>query len=88
MIDTYREGTHETARPFELGTSTRMRCVDVNRDSLPHGYKVKEQLGIAAPTSLSRSVVYCTDKGTLFETRGIKTSGGDYLLMFPTNTQL
>ena len=46
---------------------------------------VREDLGLISAPSIDGSVVYRTQRGTLFETRAIKTPGGDYLLMFPTN---
>ena len=72
--------------PLDLADTTQIAGRNVNLDTLPSGYEVREDLGIVAPAKMKGSVVYRTDKGTLFETRAIKTPGGDYLLMFPTNT--
>jgi len=72
--------------PLELAEKTQIGGRDVDLARLPTGYEVKVDLGIAAAAKLNGSVVYRTDRGTLFETRAIKTSSGEYLLMFPTNT--
>lgn len=72
--------------PLELAETTQIGGRDVDLARLPAGYEAKVDLGIVAPARLKGSVVYRTDNGTLFETRAIKTSSGEYLLMFPTNT--
>ena len=52
----------------------------------PDALVVREDLGLIAAPAVDGQIVYRTERGTLFETRAIKTPGGDYLLMFPTNT--
>jgi len=52
----------------------------------PSGLVVREHLGLITAPAVDGQVVYRTERGTLFETRAVKTPGGDYLLMFPTNT--
>lgn len=86
ICDGREENVMAIYEPLELAGKCQIAGKDVNLDNLPGGYEVKENLGIAAPEKISGSVVYRTDKGTLFETRAIKTAGGEYLLMFPTNT--
>ncbi|MCY2990341.1 MAG: sialidase family protein [Planctomycetota bacterium] len=54
---------------------------------LPAGLTVDEKLALvlASPAITGQVVHGASD--SLYETRATKTPGGDYLLMFPTNTQ-
>ena len=52
----------------------------------PAGLVLREELGILAHESLHGQLVHRAE-GTLFECRATKTPRGDYLLMFPTDTQ-
>ena len=69
------------AKKVSIGSTT------VSIDSLPAGYEAMHGIGIAGHASIAGSVVYRTESGSLFEPRCIVTPGGDYLLMFPTNTR-
>lgn len=52
----------------------------------PQGLVLRDKLGILAHESLDGRIVHQVD-GTLFECRATKTPRGDYLLMFPTDTE-
>ena len=52
----------------------------------PPGLVLREELGILAHESVHGQLVHRAE-GTLFECRATKTPAGDYLLMFPTDTQ-
>jgi hypothetical protein len=53
---------------------------------LPAGLRVDEKLALVLGNSAISGQIVHTATGSLFETRATKTPGGDYLLMFPTNT--
>ena len=72
--------------PLPLAKTANIGCRKVPIDNLPKGYSVYRELGIVVSDTLCGSVVYRTENGSLFESRAIKTPGGDYLLLFPTNT--
>lgn len=51
-------------------------------DALPSGLKLHRDLGLVGVDALAGSVIHRTTSRIL-ETRGLKTPGGDYLVMFP-----
>ena len=70
----------------ELAEKITVGTIEVAPAVLPHGWVVDRRLGLLlASRDITGEVVY-TATDTLFETRATKTPGGDYLLMFPTNT--
>jgi len=70
--------------PLLKETTIAHRAMDL--DQLPSGLRVDENLALVLGSpALSGQVVY-TAARNLFETRATRTPGGDYLLMFPTDT--
>ncbi|MBM3502049.1 MAG: exo-alpha-sialidase [Armatimonadetes bacterium] len=70
--------------PLLKETTIADRVMDLDR--LPSGLRVDGNLALVLGSpALSGQVVY-TAARNLFETRATKTPGGDYLLMFPTDT--
>ncbi|MBM4028053.1 MAG: exo-alpha-sialidase, partial [Planctomycetes bacterium] len=66
-------------------TTIAHRTMDLNR--IPSGLRVDENLALVlASPAISGKVVHIASDW-LYETRATKTPGGDYLLMFPTNTR-
>lgn len=51
--------------------------------NLPAGYHFDKELGLMLSNNILGQVVHRNFTGGLYETRAIKTPGGDYLLMFP-----
>ena len=51
----------------------------------PAGLRVLESCGLLTASEVEGTVLFRA-KGSLFETRATKTPGGDFLLMFPTDT--
>jgi len=72
--------------PQRLAETINLQDRQVSLVAPPGDLVVREHLGLIAAPAVDGRVVYRTERGTLFETRAIKTPGGDYLLMFPTNT--
>ncbi len=66
------------------GTTIAHHTIDFAK--LPAGLRVDEKLALVLGNSVVTGQVVHTATGSLFETRATKTPGGDYLLMFPTNT--
>jgi hypothetical protein len=55
---------------------------------LPAGLKVDEKLALVlASPAITGQVIHNAGAGFVEDTRAAKTPGGDYLLMFPTNTR-
>ncbi|MEK6796234.1 MAG: sialidase family protein [Spirochaetota bacterium] len=53
----------------------------------PKPLLLRKDLGLLCAPAINGTVVYrAKGNGTLFETRATRTPGGDYLLMFPTNS--
>ncbi len=52
----------------------------------PQGFVLREELGILAHESTDGTLAYRAE-GSLFECRATRTPGGEYLLMFPTDTR-
>ena len=72
--------------PQRLAESVNLQDRQVALATPPGDLVVREHLGLITVPAVDGQVVYRTERGTLFETRAVKTPGGDYLLMFPTNT--
>jgi hypothetical protein len=54
--------------------------------ALPRTHAVDAELGLVVPRSMNGRVLYSSylcEHGSVFETRAVKTPGGDFLLMFP-----
>jgi hypothetical protein len=69
-----------------LLTETTIAHRTVQFARLPADLRVDEKLALVLASPVITGQVVHTATGTLFETRATKTPGGDYLLMFPTNT--
>ena len=72
--------------PTALAETIQLQDRPIAVAAPPDALVVREDLGLIAAPAVDGQIVYRTERGTLFETRAIKTPGGDYLLMFPTNT--
>ena len=72
---------------ISLLTETTIAHRGVQFARLPAGLRVDEKLALvlASPAVIGQVVHVASD--WLYETRATKTPGGDYLLMFPTNTR-
>jgi hypothetical protein len=72
---------------ISLLTETTIAHRNVQFAKLPAGLRVDEKLALvlASPALTGQIVHFASD--WLYETRATKTPGGDYLLMFPTNTR-
>jgi hypothetical protein len=51
--------------------------------NLPKGYRFDKELGLMLHNGIQGQVIHRNFVGGLYETRAVKTPGGDYLLMFP-----
>ena len=71
--------------PQRLAETINLQDRQVALAAPPGDLVVREHLGLITAPAVDGQVVYRTERGTLFETRAIKTPGDDYLLMFPTN---
>jgi hypothetical protein len=72
---------------LELLTESVIAHQTMHFDRLPAGLCVDEKLALVlAGPSITGQVVHIASDW-LLETRATKTPGGDYLLMFPTNTR-
>ncbi|MCY3749029.1 MAG: sialidase family protein [Chloroflexi bacterium] len=71
--------------PQRLADTVNLQDRQVPLAAPPVGLVVRGHLGLITAPAVDGQIVYRTERGTLFETRAIKTPGGDYLLMFPTN---
>ena len=72
---------------ISLLTETTIAHRTVNFSKLPAGLRVDEKLALVlASPALTGQVVHVASDW-LYEIRATKTPGGDYLLMFPTNTR-
>ena len=71
--------------PGQLAETIHLQDRPVALAAPPGRLVVREDLGLITAPALDGQVVYRTQRGTVFETRGIKTPSGDYLLMFPTS---
>ena len=72
--------------PQRLAETIVIQDRPVTLDAPPAGLVIRHDLGLISAPCVDGQAVYRTERGTLFETRAIKTPHGDYLLMFPTNT--
>lgn len=72
--------------PQTLAETIYLQDMPVAVAAPPDRLVVRENLGLITAPALDGQVVYRTQRGTVFETRAIKTPGGDYLLMFPAST--
>ena len=72
-----------TAPPLPLAETIDLQGQNVALASPPRGLVVREKIGLVTVAALDGQVVYRARRGRLFETRAVKTPGGDFLLMFP-----
>ena len=71
----------------QIETQIKVGGVEISLSQPPKGMVLNEKLGLLlANDRITGQVVY-TATDMLLETRATITPGGDYLLMFPTNTQ-
>ena len=70
--------------PQRLAETVHIQDQAMDLAAPPAALVVHEHLGLITASAVDGHVVYRTQRGTLFETRAVKTPGGDYLLMFPT----
>ncbi len=71
---------------ISLITETTIANRTTDFAKLPAGLTVDKKLALVLASPAITGQVVHTAKGSLFETRATKTPGGDYLLMFPTDT--
>lgn len=66
-----------------LADSVIVQNVTITTSNLPKGYRFDKDLGLLLHNSITGQVIHRNYEGGLYETRAVKTPGGDYLLMFP-----
>ena len=72
-------------QPLPLAERITVHGVRVDPGAPPDGLRVLEEVGVLSVPGVSGQVIYRAP-GSLFETRATVTPGGDYLLMFPTDS--
>jgi hypothetical protein len=69
---------------FEIPADTvRIQNFIFTSGNIPGGYKLDKELGLLLHNGIRGQVIHRNFTGGLYETRAVKTPGGDYLLMFP-----
>ena len=74
-----------TYQPLPLAERITVHERPVDTGSPPDGLLTLEDVGLLSVPGVQGQVIYRAP-GTLFETRATVTPGGDYLLMFPTDS--
>ena len=74
-----------TYQPLPLAERITVHEKPVDTGSPPDGLLTLEDVGLLSVPGVQGQVIYRAP-GTLFETRATRTPGGDYLLMFPTDS--
>ena len=74
-----------TYQPLPLADRVTIHGARVSVGSPPGGLRTLEEVGLLSVPGVQGQVIYRAP-GTLFETRATVTPGGDYLLMFPTDS--
>ena len=72
-------------KPLPLAEQVTVHGVRVDTGAPPAGLRVLEEVGLLSVPGVDGQVIYRAP-GSLFETRATVTPGGDYLLMFPTDS--
>ena len=72
-------------QPLPLAERITVHGTPVSVGAPPDGLVVLEEAGLLTVTGVRGQVIYRA-RGSLFETRATVTPGGDYLLMFPTDS--
>jgi len=66
-----------------LADSVRVQKKVFTSATLPEGFRMDKELGLLLHNSIQGQVIHRNFTGGLYETRAVKTPGGDYLFMFP-----
>ena len=74
-----------TYQPLPLADRITIHGAPASVGSPPGGLVALEEVGLLSVPGVQGQVIYRAP-GTLFETRATVTPGGDYLLMFPTDS--
>jgi hypothetical protein len=72
-------------QPLQLAEQVAVHGTRVTTGSPPGGLRVLEEVGVLSVPGVNGQVIYRAP-GSLFETRATVTPGGDFLLMFPTDS--